>query len=147
MCDLKIRTRSSDAYQRWRQLLDEKGFMESSRDFNRSRHVMSRFDLLSRHTEAQPQPPGGGVRGCLKVVSYKHLLWSFVSAYLHLIDLSVEEGFEKSLKELDCECIDLYPNFLKSRRCTVPTRPDEHSNFIYTWNDIEKLLTAGEHST
>ncbi|KII95745.1 hypothetical protein PLICRDRAFT_97506 [Plicaturopsis crispa FD-325 SS-3] len=62
---------------------------------------------------------------------------------------SVQESFERSLKNLDCGYIDLYlmhwPQAYKDgvfHRKTIG--PDEHPTFIDTWKDMEKLLLTGK---
>ncbi|KAG8898895.1 hypothetical protein FRB99_007076 [Tulasnella sp. 403] len=59
--------------------------------------------------------------------------------------LAVEEAFEQSLKQLDCEYIDLYlmhwPQAFKDGRVV---QPDDHPTFLETWKAMEKLLETGK---
>ncbi|KAG7449622.1 Aldo/keto reductase [Guyanagaster necrorhizus] len=59
----------------------------------------------------------------------------------------------KSLRDLDCEYVDLYlmhwPQATKigSNGETITLRPDEHPTIIDTWKDMEKLLATGKVKT
>ncbi|EDR11535.1 aldo/keto reductase [Laccaria bicolor S238N-H82] len=63
----------------------------------------------------------------------------------------VREAFEDSLRDLDCEYIDLY--LLHWPQAQAPTGnahvlgPDEHPTFIETWKEMEKLLETGKVKT
>ncbi|KIY64313.1 aado/keto reductase [Cylindrobasidium torrendii FP15055 ss-10] len=63
---------------------------------------------------------------------------------------NVKGEFEQSLKELDCEYIDLllmhWPmaNVMGPDGVNFVPRPDESPTYIETWKDMEKLLETGK---
>ncbi|PBK91715.1 aado/keto reductase [Armillaria gallica] len=66
---------------------------------------------------------------------------------------NVQESLEKSLRDLDCEYVDLYlmhwPQATKIGPDgeTFTFRPDEHPTIVDTWKDMEKLLASGKVKT
>ncbi|EIN03934.1 Aldo/keto reductase [Punctularia strigosozonata HHB-11173 SS5] len=60
----------------------------------------------------------------------------------------VREGFETSLKNLDCDYIDLYlMHWPQATTEKGPIRPDESPTIIDTWRNMEKLLETGKVKT
>ncbi|RDB25193.1 Glycerol 2-dehydrogenase (NADP(+)) [Hypsizygus marmoreus] len=60
------------------------------------------------------------------------------------------ESFERSLRELDCEYIDLYLIHWPQHRATstdYTTKADGHADFINAWKEMEKLLRSGKVKT
>ncbi|KAK0241564.1 Aldo/keto reductase [Armillaria nabsnona] len=66
---------------------------------------------------------------------------------------NVQESLEKSLRDLDCEYVDLYLMHWPQATKTGPDgetftfRPDEHPTIVDTWKDMEKLLASGKVKT
>ncbi|TFK44433.1 aado/keto reductase [Crucibulum laeve] len=60
----------------------------------------------------------------------------------------VREAFEDSLRELDCEYIDLYllhwPQGVNPEATERTLAPDEHPTFVETYLEMEKLLDTGK---